>query len=295
MRLSNQFRMHLSFAVTSMVLLGGTAHGEDHTTYVSIAAGEVVTGANRLLGEPVYAYDFAPNPTFGFNTVDEFNPVGPLPLPLSQSSSRHAVLATTFPNLAAVPAPVLPNINIPLRDVGTYVNGLLDRAPVPFHLDAGAPIVGPTQAEPSSPYEITLRDWLRGRGVAINRCGPAGNFSSIFVNRLIPNRMYSVVGLWLNEDGTFRPVSFGGVPNVIITDENGKGRLTRRLNFCPATAANEGIGSDHLIGIAVLLHSAHVAWGAIPTPSADGFILPPGSIVHGHIWFDLGAGRRLTN
>ena len=295
MRLNSKLRMHLSLVCTSAFLLVGAAHAEEHSTYVSVAAGEVVTGANRLLGQPLYAYDFAPNPTFGFNTVDEFDPSGDLPIPLSQTSSRDVVLATTFPNLAAVPAPVLPNINIPLRSVGTYVNGLLDRAPVPFHLDANAPVVGPTQAEPSSPNEITLRDWLRGRGLAISRCGPAGNFASILVSRLIPNRMYSVVGLWLNEDGSFRPVSFGGVPNVIMTDASGKGLFKRRMNFCPATAATEGIGSDHLIGVAVLLHSAHVAWGAIPTPSAEGFVLPPGSILHGHIWFDLGAGRALTN
>ena len=279
----------------SLIFLISAVRAEGSITRVNITKGEAITGANRLLGAPLYSYDFAPNPTFGFNTVDELDPVGPLPVALTPASEQKAVLVTTFPNLAAVPPDVLPNINVPLRDVGTFVNGLLDRSAVPFHLDSTAPIVGPTQAEPSHPDPITLRYWLRGRGVAFTRCGPRGNFVNIFVKKLIPNRMYSAIALWLRDDGSFRPVSLGGVPNVIITNRHGGGHISRQLNFCPEDAARDGVGADHLIGIAVIYHSAHVAWGAIPTPGAPGFLLPPGSMVHGHIWFDFGAGRRIAD
>lgn len=284
-------------AAIGLMLIGGSAYAGGSTTRVEITRGEAVTGANRLLGEPLYSYDFSAIPTFGFNTVDEMNPVGPLPIPLSPDTDDDAVLVTTFPNLSAVPDPVVPNVNIPLREVGTFVNGLLARSAVPYHLDPGAPIVGPTQAEPNDPDPITLRDWLRGRGIAITRCGQHGNSINIFVSRLVPNRMYSAIGLWLRDDGTLRPVSLGGVSNVIMTNERGGGHLSRKLNFCPEDAAIDGIGQDHLIGVAVIYHSAHVAWGAIPTPGAPdlGFLLPPGSMVHGHIWFDFGAGRRIVD
>ena len=285
----------LIVATIGIGLICGNVYAGGFTTRVKITHGEAVTGANRLLGEPIYSYDFAPNPTFGFNTVDELDPVGPLPVALTPSSDRDAILVTTFPNLAAVHPDVMPNINVPLRDVGTFVNGLLDRSAVPFHLDPSAPVVGPTQAEPGKPDPITLRSWLRGRGVALTRCGPRGNHISIFVDRLIPRRMYSAIALWLRDDGTFRPVALGGVPNVLMTNERGGGHLSRRLNFCPQDAASSGVGADHLIGIVIIYHSAHVAWGAIPSPGAPGFVLPPGSMVHGHIWFDFGAGRRIAD
>ena len=278
-----------------LLLITGSVHAGGSKTRTGLTKGEAVTGANRLLGEPLYSYDFAPNSTFGFNTVDELDPVGPLPIPLTPSSGRDAVLVTTFPNLAAVPPDVLPNLNVPLRDVGTFVNGMLDRSAVPLHLDPGAPIVGATQAEPGRPASITLRQWLRGRGLAVTRCGAHGNSVNIFVNRLLPNRMYSAIALWLRDDGSFRPVSLGGVPNIIMTNERGGGHMSRELNFCPEDAARDGVGADRLIGVAVIYHSAHVAWGAIPTPGAPGLLLPPGSMVHGHIWFDFGAGRRIAD
>jgi hypothetical protein len=273
----------------------GSAQADMHETQVKLTGAEVITGANRLLGQPLYTYDFSVSSTFGFNTLDAYNPSGPLPTPLAPGSDLETILVTTFPNLTAVPPPVLPNLNVPLRDVGTFVNGLLGRAAVPFQLDPAAPIVGPTQAEPDDPAPITLGDWMQGSGLAITRCGSGENHASIFVRRLIPNRMYSVVGLWLSADGAFRPVSFGGVPNVLITDRRGNGSLTRRLNFCPQDAATQDTEGFRLIGVAVLYHSAHVAWGAIPTPGAEGLVLPPGSMVHGHLWFDLGAGRRTAD
>ena len=288
------FLSRLILGLTASVLICASAQADDLATRVSVVRGEAVTGANRLLGEPIYSYDFAPNPTFGFNTVDELNPVGPLPAPLSAASDRSAVLVTTFANLAAVPPDVLPNLNIPLRDVGTFVNGLLDRAAVPFQSDPGAPVIGPTQAEPGRLDPITLGDWLSGRGTAIAVCGQHANVINIFVNRLIPNRMYSAIALWLRDDGSFRPVALGGVPNVFMTNQRGAGNLSRKLNFCPGDVARYGIGPDRLIGIAVIYHSAHVAWGAIPSPGAPGLLLPPGSMVHGHLWFDFGAGRRLA-
>lgn len=278
----------------ALSLVLDTALADQPTTRVQITRGEAVTGANRLLGEPLYAYDFAPNATFGFNTVDELDPGGSLPVPLSPTSDPEAVLVTTFPNLAAVPGDVLPNLNVPLRDVGTFVNGLLDRSAVPFHLDPAAPVVGPSQADPGQPDPITLGDWLRGRGVAYTRCGSNGNYINLFVRNLIANRMYSAIALWLRDDGSFRPVSLGGAPSVFITNGRGGGQFSRRLNFCPTDAASDGVGDDRLIGVAVIYHSAHVAWGAIPSPSAPGLLLPPGSMVHGHVWFDFGAGRRIA-
>ena len=291
----NPTYLQLIVASIGIFLVCASGYARDSVTRVSITKGEAITGANRLLGEPLYSYDFAPNPTFGFNTVDELDPVGPLPILLTPASDPNAILVTTFANLAAVPPDVVPNVNIPLRDVGTFVNGLLNRAPVPFHLDPSAPIVGPTQAEPGQPNPITLRDWLRGQGTAITRCGTRENVINIFVKKLVPNRMYSAIALWLRDDGSFRPVSLGGVPNILMTNRYGGGHLSRQLNFCPEDAARNGVGADHLIGIAVIYHSAHVAWGAIPTPGAPGFLLPPGSMVHGHIWFDFGAGRRIAD
>ena len=282
-------------AMIGTLLICGNVYATDADPRVNVTTGEAVTGANRRLGEPIYAYDFAPPPTFGFNTVDELDPVGPLPVPLTPDSDPDAVLVTTFPNLAAVPPDVLPNLNVPLRNVPTFVNGLLDRSAVPFHLDPAAPVIGPTQAAPGRPDPIRLRDWLQGEGIALTQCGPNHNHIKISMKKLIPNRMYSTYALWLRNDGSLRVAPLGGAPSVIMTNQRGDGQLARKLNFCPEDAARDGVGDDRLISVAVIYHSAHVAWGAIPTPAAPGFLLPPGSMVHAHVWFDFGAGRRIAN
>ena len=180
-------------------------------------------------------------------------------------------------------------VNVPLRDIGTWVlpPNLKQRAPVPFQ--SGGPVVGATQAEPSGP--ITKGDWFKASGTLKVDCAPNGNSVSINVKALVPNRVYTVWAIWLDPSGPrFIPVPLGGVPNVIITDKQGDAIFERDLNFCPVDAAKEGVDGKKLGLIEAHLHSDHVAYGAIPAPLASGF--PPGTVLHGQLAWNLGAGKR---
>ena len=81
----------------------------------------------------------------------------------------------------------------------------------------------------------------------------------------------------------------GGAPNVIITNNEGDGTLERDLNFLPVDAALEVVDGKRLAEIGANLHSDHAAYGPVPAPLAAGF--PPGTVLHEHLAFNLGAGE----
>jgi hypothetical protein len=257
----------------------------------------VSTGLNRSLGQPLLEYDFMPAPfkeQFGFEMLGVYNPNGPLPLPLTADTPDTAILAS-FVDVDGVGPPqaifqnVTPElVNVPLRDIGTYADPKLARGgAIPFQSDG--PIIGATQADPSAP--ITKGDWFKASGTLRVNCTPEGSSVSVNVKSLVPNRLYTVWALWLDPSGPkMIPVPLGGAPNVIITDKQGDGILERDLNFCPVDAALEGIDGKRLGGIGVHLHSDHAAYGPVPAPLAAGY--PPGTVLHEHLGFNLGAGKR---
>ena len=105
--------------------------------------------------------------------------------------------------------------------------------------------------------------------------------------------MYTAWAIWLILDGSDPgprpfPMPFGGAPNAFITDKEGSATFKRALNFCPWDAAEEGVGENRLIGIGVHLHSDHALYGSIPAPFAGGLL--PGTVLHSHLGWNLGAG-----
>ena len=256
----------------------------------------ISTGLNRGLGQPLLEFDFMPAPfkeNWGFDMLGVYNPDGPLPLPLTADTPDTAVLAS-FVDAGGVGPPqaifqnVAPElVNVPLRDIGTYANPKLDRGgAIPSQSDG--PVIGGTQADPSGP--ITKGDWFKASGTLSVDCAPAGNSVRVDVKDLVPNRLYTVWVLWLDPAGPkMIPVALGGAPNVIITDQRGYGSLERDLNFCPVDAALEGVDGKRLAEIGVHLHSDHAAYGPVPAPLAAGF--PPGTVLHEHLTFNLGAGK----
>ncbi len=256
----------------------------------------VSTGLNRSLGQPLLEFDFMPAPfkeNWGFDMLGVFNPDGPNPLPLTASTPDNAVLASLVDvDGVGPPQAIFQNVapelvNVPLRDIGTYANPKLARGgAIPFQSDG--PVIGATQADPSGP--ITKGDWFKASGTLSVDCAPEGNSVSVNVRSLVPNRLYTVWAIWLDPSGPrMIPVPLGGAPNVIITDKQGDGTLERDLNFCPVDAAAEGVDGKRLAVIGVHLHSDHAAYGPVPAPLAAGF--PPGTVLHEHLAFNLGAGK----
>ncbi len=261
---------------------------------------EVSTGVNRLYGKPLLQFDFMPSPfreKFGFEMMGVYNPEGPDPLPLTASTPDSAILASLVDAKGVgLPQAVFQNfaptlVNVPLREIETwYVPGSIGdlsvRKTLPSHL--GGPIIAPTQAEPSGP--ITKGDWFKASGVMTVECTSEGNSVTIRAKSLVPHRVYTVWAIWLDPSGPrMIPVPLGGAPNSYVTDENGDATYKRELNFCPTDAAKEPVDGKTLAIIGTHLHSDHVAYGAIPAPIAGG--LPPGTVVHEHLSWNLGAGK----
>ena len=290
---------------------------EDSGHDVTVIKAENATGWNRYLGQVRYEWDFLSDGlrTAGAHTTGIYNPDGDEPLPITPNTAMDAVLATivdpelnvVFPGALDAFPPNPDGINVPLREVGTWTTGLINhrngnavtplvdhsRVSLPFHVDA--PIATQAQSGALSSDHITLGDWLKASGKMAIRCTPEGHAElSIKVKDLIPDRAYTVWAMWHRANGSIFPQPFGGVPNAFVTDKHGDARLERHLNFCPTEAAENGIDGNRLLSIITHLHSDHILYGGVPTPTATGF--PPGSVLHMQLeWNFPGAGVRLIN
>jgi len=244
--------------------------------------GMAVTGFNRLLGRPVMQLGQLGG--FGFDTVAAFNSGGDAPLPLTSDSADDTQLATLVDDAfldafyGDEPFRVDPaSINVPLREVPTNttpfngpfmaLKGAFDTAP--YQLFA------PGQTEPVDP--VTLGRWLQARGLARIDCEDDDEATiDIIMGGLIPNRIYSVWGFFLDPDAAppfkdFGPMlPLGGVPNLFVSDGNGSGRYKRVINFCPTDLDD---GDVPMPTFFVVYHSDLMANGGVPEfPERSRFI-----------------------
>ncbi len=268
-----------------MGLVGRTLKAGWHAPRASsrVIEGRVVTGINRLFGEPVH--ELGALGTLGFTTVAGFNCDGTEPIPLTSSSPLDTVLASTvdpaiLEALGIPPESVDPSrLDVPLNEVGVITGTDGTRMSVRDHLSAG-------QLEPSRVHSrgpITLGQWLKARGRARLRCVGGRAFIEMRFRGLVPRGLYTVWQVLVGEQG---PVALpmGGVPNVVVSDGYGQGNFSARLNFCPLALQE---GEVPLAIIEVLYHSDGAAYGAVPELQKAGF--PPGLVTHVHLDFPVSA------
>ena len=253
---------------------------------VATIEGVAVTGANRLLGEPVWDLG-APFGPGGFNFVYGYNEGGTEPFDLTPETPGNTLVATGVdPNLLAMfgmtPSDIDPDmINVLFRDVAVIVDPAGGRAQVPSVLDV--PGFAPSKSLPND--DITLDEWLEARGRLFIRCRADGTANvRVRMRNLIVNGVYTlwgVFGLDLDEDGTPEsvvPVALGGVPNVTIGDRNGRATIQRTINFCPMT-------EPLMLTINIAWHSDGNAYGSVPELTLAG--LPGGIVTHDQINFPI--------
>ncbi len=234
--------------------------------------GVAVTGANRLLGEPVWDLG-APFGLGGFNFVFGHVPGGGnVPIDLDPSTPLDTLVATGFdtnlllvPPLSLVPpAPPFPDptvLNIPFREVPIIVGPDGTRAQVPSVLDV--PAFAPSKSLPNAP--ITLGEWLEAEGKLDIECDDDGTaIVKVKLKNLIENGVYTLWGVFgldlFPVDGmedTIVPVALGGVPNVMIANKKGKARIKRTINFCPQD-------EPQLKTINIAWHSDGNVYGGVP-------------------------------
>ena len=264
MQSSKTFRLILACVLLAVSL----AHGVEKKN-TRVLRAHLASGTNRFLGQPIsdFAFGFG---TAGFSNVGVFNPAGSQPLPLDLQTPLSANLATFVdPGFLGLFGKTLSDVdphllNVPLRNVAVNAD-LAGKTRVPTVGIASAEQTQPSQAEPAG--TITLRDWVRARGTAIVECESNSAAVRLELTGLIPNRIYSVWGIFGGPAGLF-PFPLGGVPNILVTDRQGRASFERQLNFCPGqTTASE----SPLLAIDIVFHSDNQNYGLVPEPDLSGF------------------------
>ncbi|CAM2010328.1 hypothetical protein [Acanthopleuribacter pedis] len=242
--------------------------------------GTVVTGVNRAFGEPIWDLGEGFG-TLGFETLGVYNPDGLEPLPLTSKTHCDNKLATyvdpVFLSLFGIEGDVVPDseLNRPLRGVGVIVDPAGQVAvPLPDIADAG--MLDYSRA--ASNGDITIKKWQEASGMATLRCTDAGSSVDIKLKNLVPNGLYTVSAVFMSAQGPVA-VPLGGVPNAVVTDENGDARYKRSLNFCYDDETNPA----RMLIIDITYHSNHSLYGTQTNlPFAGTFA---GTINHIHMSF----------
>ncbi len=281
-------RSKISGLLLFCILLGAVAGQALEKKNSLLLRAHPASGTNRFLGEPISEFSFGFG-TAGFSNVGVFNASGSQPLPLEPQTRPSSILATFVdPGFLALfgktSTDVNPRlVNVPLRDVAVNAD-LAGVNRVTTIGIASAQQTQPSQAEPAA--AVTLADWLRARGIAAIECESHAARVRMELSGLIPNRIYSVWGIFGGPSGLF-PFPVGGVPNIVVTDRDGRATFDRQLNFCPQqTAPNE----SPLLAIDVVFHSDNQVYGLVPEPDLAGFFT--GTVTNTQLEF-LVNGREL--
>lgn len=263
---------------------------EHHSGLVKVLKGRAVTGTNRLYGEPTTDYGH-PMGTVGFYNLAAYNPDGPGHTPIDRNTPDNAIIATGvdmgFVKMAGLPLSLVDESlnNIPLASVGVNISADGEvREAVASTLD-----VDPLTPNQVPMENVTLKQWLKAKGKARIKCAPNGNYISIRAYNLIPDRLYTVWGLFESPDARFVARPLGGAPNVISTDNKGRGSFRRELGFCPFERTEEG---SKLLNIDVVYHSDHQVYGQVPDLALKSLIT--GTISHTQLEFTV-AGESLLD
>ncbi len=262
-----------------------TAEAQDGISVQNIE-GFAVTGANRLLSEPIW--DLGTVGTLGFNLVFEYAPSAFDPRPLTSSTPPDAILATGLEPLIGVRPEDVPEgmYNTPLKEVPVISDIFTGtRSQLPALFSSSADTV--TRNEPSDP--VTLEQWLGASGKAKFVCFSDGTGSVILRFRhLIPNSLYSAWGVYtVDTDGDgiedfIAGIPLGGVPHAFVSDERGDARYKRRINFCIHDVPN-------LKFLTMLYHSDADLSGSVTGVIDAG--VPVGIIAHPAISFEVNGIR----
>ena len=166
-------------------------------------------------------------------------------------------------------------LNVPLRNVkvNTDLKGIQRVEPNPIETVGR---LQPSQAAPATP--ITLSDWIQAQGTAVITCKQDDAKVQLSLTGLLPNRIYSVWGLFGGDN--ISPFPLGGVPNTVVTNGRGRASFIRELNFCPMDSVR---GQRPLIAIDIVYHSDHQNYGMVPELDLAGLVT--GTVTHTQLEF----------
>ncbi|KAI0559262.1 hypothetical protein FGB62_160g06 [Gracilaria domingensis] len=167
------------------------------------------------------------------------------------------------------PAGVGP-FNIPVAEAPALTilsQGLNDRVPPPSFADSSDPsVIALPYLSRESDDQITLGDWNRMSTRIVGKCFNDSAKVKVFVKNALPNGLYTLwdVGVTdpLTPEEGLSAGPFGGLPNVIVTNQRGYGSIMRHLNYCPV---NKCPGSKRCtLYVSLFYHFDHMVYGGSP-------------------------------
>lgn len=258
-----------------------------------VVRGVAVTGFNRLYGEPVSKLGSYGD--FGYETIAVHNGAGAQPAPLLANTDDDALVATVvdsgflvshgLKSLSEIPADL---INVPLRAVG--MNGFLDGLTYATRPDelTHAPFQSFSPSQSTYEGDVTVEDWMSAKGHLKFVCRSNGTAKlKMKFRHLIPHRMYSVWGFFDKEEampfanfGPIRPLA--GLPNMVVSTDDGRGSFERELNFCPMKLKGDEV---ELSAVFLNYHSdVEMHGGVLSFTDYDRY---PGTVTHTQLYFPL--------
>lgn len=278
----------IASALLSLPLLAGL-HGAAHAAELYRVDGVAVTGSNRLLGRPLWDLGENLGNQAGFTFVYGYNPGASLPFEIDETSSPDTILASGFDVtylalFGLTPDDLDPSlINVPLHQIPVLSTPDDQRSPLPMSND----VAGDVRSRAAFQGPITLGQWLGGKGRANIRCRDDGTAHfDLRLSGLLPGGLYTFWGVWsFDRDGdgvgdVVGGVPLGGVPNMLVADDQGKASARRDLNFCPQH-------ETRLKYLTVAYHSELRGFGAVPDQALDG--APGGTTAHAAVSFPINA------
>ena len=237
--------------------------------------GEVSTGANIMLGEPISEF---PQPwgRLAESVVGVYNPDGENPFPLTPSTPLDSILASSVPQPLIDEFPLTSPHNVPLHETLTSVTPSLELGTLPENSDAAV------DEASSSRQPVTLGDWLAASGMMEIKCFEDGAAKlEMKVEGLIPNGLYTLWQTRGTSDGSIAAVPAGGIPNVLVPNETGEATYSRDMGVCPLVE-NDG---EPVIMYELAYHSDARIHGGVPDLPTLGF--PFGWGTHTQITFPV--------
>eukprot|EP00178_Gracilaria_changii_P019040 TRINITY_DN55465_c0_g1_i1.p2 TRINITY_DN55465_c0_g1~~TRINITY_DN55465_c0_g1_i1.p2 ORF type:complete len:356 (+),score=54.41 TRINITY_DN55465_c0_g1_i1:1972-3039(+) len=238
--------------------------------------GHVSHGINTFNDEPIVDLSASSAIFSSFGRIYEIgvlNQDGTNASVITARTPPSALMATIdafdYQNSLRFPAGVGP-FNIPIADAPALTilsQNLNDRVPPNSFADSADPaVIGLPYLSRESDAQITLADWNRMSARIVGKCFNNSAKVKIVVRNALPNGLYTLwdVGVTnpLTEDEGLSAGPFGGLPNVIVTNQRGYGSIFRNLNYCPS---DKCAGSRRCtLYVSLFYHFDHMVYGGSP-------------------------------
>lgn len=137
--------------------------------------------------------------------------------------------------------------------------------------------------------DVTLGEWNKISGRLSVQCYSNYAYMKLVVKRALPFGVYTMwdVGVTdaLKKTEAVSAAPFGGLPNVVTTDENGLGVASRKLKYCPFDKCR---GSKRCtLYVSLFYHFDHMVYAGSPALDPAGPSV--GGVASNHIQFFLNA------